>query len=630
MHLRVHTLVITVVVLLTITGGKGVSLRPWAGEARAQVVTPDPSPPSFENQRFVIGSDNISNPAEGNPPTFATAVVDDPNAFPVASVKVRNYEGFAGDQRFWLSVRVTQQDPGVEVAPEPGYAEMGLIAPGGDAAYTVTFPESGSAQAAFEVDGGTDEAALLTVLQFALDAGFAAADLTGLGSHDQEIGLELVQVVAEQYLADLPSFVPCANAVAAVQRGMPDQQQFARDVQGCLESPVWQASVDQVLARVAERDWFQQSLDLAGAALPAVGVALKTVKAEQFVAQVWGMYQKFHPEIPGAMVGTVVFMSVDTTDQQATSTPAAIPDFSVYEVVGRAQEALQQAGTYRFQVFDLQGGRTLLGAGEVDFAQGKKYLLADGSSEEYLVGDTYYNRDSNGVWSVTQTEGFIMRVEEELMRFVRQAGASGWTVENTELVDGRQAYVLHQVRPAGQGWTLDQRLWIDAESFLPMKREARMLPPGANGEPGSTPDQITQTIYSGFGQPVDVQVPAEALAPTPEFDDADAQAAIEVVKNTPCMGASFAGATVEEFIVGYLLDPADAPSGYQETESGWTAERTAEVVGGGWEVRYTSTLSNGVTEPIQKTVVYLYNPANGRVVLSDETNVYVISDVVGC
>ena len=112
-----------------------------------------------------------------------------------------------------------------------------------------------------------------------------------------------------------------SNAVATVPRGLTDKEQFVRDVQGCLESPIWQVSGDQVLARVAERDWFQQSLNVAGMAAPQLGIALKAVEASQFAARVWTIYNEFHPEAPGAMVGTVAFLSTDTTVPRSAALP---------------------------------------------------------------------------------------------------------------------------------------------------------------------------------------------------------------------------------------------------------------------------------------------------------------------
>jgi probable HAF family extracellular repeat protein len=507
MQRRYHTLVVLFLTLLTIVGLASASMSPLAAPARAQVVTPDPSPPSFDNQRFVIGSDNLSNPAEGNPPTFATAQLADTDAFPTTTVQVHNYEGFANEQRFWVSVRMTQQDPGVEVVAEPGYAQMGLIAPGGDATYTVTYPDAASARVEFEVDGSTDEAAMLTILQFALEAGFTAADLTGLGSYNQQLGLELANVVAEQFLVDLPSFTSCSNAVAALRRALTDQEQYTRDVQGCLDSPLWQTTVDGVLTRVAERDWFQQSLILTGKAVPAVGATLKTVKATQFAAQVWTMYEKFHPEVPGAMVGTVAFLSVDTTSKDVLGAATAVSDISVYEVVGRAQAAVQQAGTYRYERSLIEEmGRTLIDIGEGDIQKGIKNQAPDGLEVTYYdqLTLTVFQRLQDGIWDVySPPRGYYVA----LLNFTNTP-ATDWTLTGTELVGGTPAYVIE--RTFTYEIERQEKLWIDVATFLPLKQTMRSLGEGSQAE--------TEIVFSDFGAPVDVQVPPEALAParTPE------------------------------------------------------------------------------------------------------------------
>jgi hypothetical protein len=509
MHRRLHVFTVALVVLLTIIGWASASMRPFAAPARAQVVTPDPSPPSFANQQFVIVSDNTTNPGEGNPATFATGELPDSAAYPVTTVRVHNHTGDVGEQRFWLSVRIRQQDTGVDVVPEEGYAQMGLIAPGGDAIYTVTFPDTPSARVEFEVDGSTDEAVMLTMLQFALEAGFTAADLTGLGGHDAEIGRDLAEVVAEQYLADLPTLVPCVNAVASVQRGLDDQEQFERDLQGCLESPIWQASVDQVLTRAAKRDWFQQSLNLAGKAIPQVGATLKTVKAGQFATQLWTMYETFHPEVPGAMVGTVAFLSVDTTAQETLGAATAVPNLTVFEVVGRAQVAIAEAGTYHFEQFDIDDtGSTLSYVGEVDIKLGVRTQSPDGSGITYHTGREIYSLQPDGSWLFsTPMHGYE---EEPLVSFLGMP-ATSWTLVGTEPVDDRPAYIIERDYVYQMEWT--EKLWIEAETFLPVKR----IDKGAKADDSTEPVRI----YSGFGEPVDVEVPQEALqasqeTPTPE------------------------------------------------------------------------------------------------------------------
>lgn len=505
MQRRFHTLVVLSLTLLAIVGMVNASVSRLASPARAQEVTSLLTPPSFENQRGVIGIHPIPDPTQDGPPTFAISDVPDPTAFPTTAVRVVNFEGVNDDQRFWLSVRIRQQDPDVRVDPLPGYAQMGLIAPGGTAEYTATFPVGTSAQVEFEVDGSTDEAVMLTLLQFALEAGFTAAELTGLGGHDADIGLALAEVVAEQYLADLPTLTPCANAVAAVQRGLMDQEQFTRDMQGCLESPIWQASVDQVLTRVADRDWFQQSVNAAGLMLPAVGLAVRTVKATQFATTAWGMYQKFHPEVPGAMVGTVAFVSMDTSSRETLEAATAVPELSVYEVVGRAQAAVQQAGTYRYEsiVMDESDEQIYAGNGEIVIGGGRRMQDSDDGLWTNVdeTGRFFYEQE-DGSWN----SGFPPHSSPDVLTQFLGTPVPDWSLLGSEEIDDQSAYVIERI---GEyligGGEYRETYWIDTGTFLPLRQRHENQETLGRSE----------IVFSDFGTPVDVQVPQEALAPTP-------------------------------------------------------------------------------------------------------------------
>lgn len=498
MQRRFHTLVVLSLTVLAIVGIVSASVSPLPSPARAQDQTSLLTPPSFENQRGVIGVHPIPDPTqEDAPPIFAISDIPDPTAFPTTTVRVHNYEGLNDAQRFWLSVRIRQVDPGVDVVPEPGYAQMGLIAPGGDAEYIVTFPDSGSAQVEFEVDGSTDEAAMLTILQFALESGLTAANVTGLGDDSQELGLALAEVVSEQYLADLPTLTPCANAVAAVQRGLTDQEQFTGDVQGCLESPIWQTSVDEVLIRVAERDWFQQSLNAAGLAVPQLGLALKAVEATQFAARVWAMYSDFHPEVPGAMVGTVTFLSVDTTTQEILSAATAVPDLSVFEVVERSQAAVQTAGSYRYEIYSINesGARELFETGEVIIEGGRRLQDVFRGSTTYVdENGLIYYQNADGSWfTYLPTTG----PDTEFMAEFLDAPESAWALLGTESTANGTAYVIERIAD-----DIQETYWIEAATHLPLKLQLTIAQDEAAGG--------LEVVYSSFGASLDVQVPPEA------------------------------------------------------------------------------------------------------------------------
>ena len=310
---------LAVVVLLTLgaagaTGWLAPASRPQP--ARAQVVTPDPTSPSFANQKGVIAQYNL-DPAV---PTFASGHVDDPNTFPESTVRVHNEKGILQDQNFWLSVRVRHQDAGVEIAQMADYATYGLIAPGGDATYRVRFPETTASRIEFEVDGSTPEAVALTLLQFAVDAGFATAGLAGLSDRGVEVGLALAEAVTAEYLKDLDTFVPCANAVESLRRGTAGDPGFVPDVQACLARPLWVGTVDGALAKLETQNWFGLALQQAGLSVPGVRQTLLALDATRFAAQVWGMLEKWRPWEPEAMVGTVAFLGF-VTGSPATESP---------------------------------------------------------------------------------------------------------------------------------------------------------------------------------------------------------------------------------------------------------------------------------------------------------------------
>jgi hypothetical protein len=501
MQRRVHVLVVTIVVLLALSGWASSSVTPSVSPARAQEEISFLTPPVFPNLQGVIGSHRSCNPTdEDDPPIFAITDVADPEAFPTSTVRVQNFEGCSGAQRLWLSVRVSENNSGVRVDPENGYAEMDLIAPGGYAEYTLTFPES-SGSVEFEVDGSTSEAALLTILQFALDSGFAAADLTGLGSYEQEIGLEVAQIVAEQYLADLPTLVPCKNAVVAVQRGVDDQDQFMADLQGCLESQMWQNTIPQVLERVAERDWFQQALTVARKTRPEVELAFKGVKATELATRVFTMLDTFHPEIPGAMVGTVSFMAIDTTVSDtlgaATAAPETLSDG--HQIMAHALEAIKRAGTFRFQ-FVGSDPPPFSGSGEASFNQeAGSFVSTDSKTKWYSVGEDIYSSDANfgGVWSRT-SQGYPMGLDGDLTEVVL---GRDWQFQDIVTSDGETRYIVRD-------HSIGAEFWIDATTSLPVRWIL---------------DDVGYADFSDFGAPVSVEVPAAVLRVLQPMDTSAAE-----------------------------------------------------------------------------------------------------------
>jgi hypothetical protein len=168
-------------------------------------------------------------------------------------------------------------------------------------------------------------------------------------------------------------------------------------------------------------------------------------------------------------------------------------------VVDRAQAAVRHAGTYRFQLTvngdpepptersadDPWGSLTW---GAVDIDKGIRRQSPDGSEVAYYDNLLVYHRGAEGTWGAyLPGRGY----DEPLLQFLSEQ-ASWWQLQGTAVVDGRAAYILQQY---------EVEFWIDAATFLPLKRTTQSTEPLVE----------TETIFFDFGAPVDVRVPPEAV-----------------------------------------------------------------------------------------------------------------------
>lgn len=179
--------------------------------------------------------------------------------------------------------------------------------------------------------------------------------------------------------------------------------------------------------------------------------------------------------------------------QDATQTP--LPS-----VVVRARKAVRGARTYRYETygFDAQGNRTLYARGEVDLKIGQKVERPDEPYPTYFSEGYMLYQTADGSWSISQPP---VPTDEVVMTLVNVPDRP-WTEFGADTVDGRVAEVVEFVGYHGAVAYLIH-LWIDAETFLPLKSQE------LSGIDGSL---TAETTYADFGQPVDVQAPAEALA----------------------------------------------------------------------------------------------------------------------
>jgi hypothetical protein len=184
---------------------------------------------------------------------------------------------------------------------------------------------------------------------------------------------------------------------------------------------------------------------------------------------------------------------------------ALAPNLSVDEVVGRAQAAVREAGTYRYELYSVEpAGRNLTLTGEVDIANGTRQVDETGTTYYITaIGRRFTEQEDGTLLDTTPASGAFAEI---LIQFVNQP-ATDWTLLGEEEVEGRDAYLIQETF-TWKMWEIEQTLWIDAESFLPLKAVGR----------NDQNDNYGETFYSDFGAPVDVEVPPEAMAskPSPE------------------------------------------------------------------------------------------------------------------
>jgi hypothetical protein len=218
---------------------------------------------------------------------------------------------------------------------------------------------------------------------------------------------------------------------------------------------------------------------------------------EVVAAHAVGLDQTLRPWDPGVMGGRVAVLGVVHGAPETPAPATPLPALSADAVVARAQAAVRQAGTYRFQLTvngdpeptersadDPWGSLT---RGDVDIHKGIRRQSPDGSEVEYYDYQAIYSRGPEGTWfAYLPGRGY----DEPLLQFL-SAQPSWWhgTAVVDGRVDGRAAYIL------------ESEFWIDAATFLPLKRTTQSTEPLVE----------TETIFFDFGAPVDVQVPPEAV-----------------------------------------------------------------------------------------------------------------------
>lgn len=228
--------------LKAILGGiaGGLGLRP-APAMPAQVLPPEPTPPSFANQRGVIAFDCVSR---RDPACIATGhTPDDQSSFPRVTVQVHN------ERAFWIGIAEHDADRDVAIVATgqpPDYAAYGLIAPDQDATYTIDFAADRTSAIAFVVDGTKPGPVICTLLQYAIETALDAKNVISVlkldpGELGDHIAEALVEVVTADKLAQLHRTTPCFAAVR--DRSLPQ-------LQACFQNPLFQETAQDIVAKL--------------------------------------------------------------------------------------------------------------------------------------------------------------------------------------------------------------------------------------------------------------------------------------------------------------------------------------------------------------------------------------------
>lgn len=233
------------------------------------------------------------------------------------------------------------------------------------------------------------------------------------------------------------------------------------------------------------------------------------------------------------VVALVVLAGCSALGQDPTREDRAV------EALERSQDRLDEVDSYRFdgemRVVAEGDGRTerirvdVGGAVDAEAERMRTNATVDGeTTESYLVGGTTYQQcpDPWGGWAVEEAEDdaddWAELTPAAGQLSLLESGSLYWN--GTETVDGREAALLVGHTPAsaldedqgGFGSALDVggpnvedvtvELWVDEETGLPIESRIALEVAGSGG----SADASATMRYSGYDEPVSIEVPSEA------------------------------------------------------------------------------------------------------------------------
>lgn len=449
------------------------------------------------------GTVNVDNtPSNG----AATGSILDQANRPIAVVEIEN------NHSFWL--RVMDRPPTNEVEILYDYpatnkwAEWGYIPPYGTATYAIRFDPDNDSYLDFLVNGaasvdGSIPAGLWTATERAFDT--AVIILGGSGAFQDATIAMLVKFT--EIMADLPD---CVDAFELpLDNGVLNLANFSINFTQCLSSNEYAEALVELLSVYG--------------AQTSVEEIVRTVLTRFSIADLFNdVFDTYYAILAGEYAGGIQFSSLigiegsggsSEIPTAAASVASASPvsdlaSLSGEEIRDRVESAVAAAGTFRFETWEIREERYLTQSGEIDIGHASRIDSVGGglASTSYCRdGVTYFYSFESATWASTSDGGPCKAwILDDILNWLWD---DDWTFAGAELDASSGLVVLEWDTTYPNGVVL--RYWIDPMTYLPV-RSLSYIPPN----PGTGEHEI-ETLFTAWGDPVNIDLPPEALLPTP-------------------------------------------------------------------------------------------------------------------
>lgn len=451
------------------------------------------------------GTVNVDNNSSNR---TATGEVADQSNWPYTIIRIEN------NHSFWL--RVMDQPPTNEVeilyddSATNKWAEWGYIPPYGTAIYAVRFDPDNDSHLQFLVNGAASvDGSIPAGVWSATERAFDLALLTlGQPGTFQDATLPMLIRFTET-MADLPA---CVDAFEPVfDQGVLDTAKLTINVTQCLSSEEYAEALVEMLGVFGAETSIEE--------------VTRSVLTQTSVGDIFNnFFDTWYAILAGEYAGGIQFNSLlgfpePSADPDSVTVPAATPaaeselaqtlTLTEDEIRQRVENAIAEAGSYRSESSQTKPISQPLAVTEVDLSAGIKISDSTGYVS-YCSNGTMYSR-TNEIWTVYDNGGPCTDWEmDDIFNWLWDPSI-GWEFTGTQSLDGGATLILEwrweDPNSQYQGSSVIS-YWIDGDTYLPVRKlRTYYISDGQTDE--------YETLYSGWGEPVDVEVPAEAFVPAP-------------------------------------------------------------------------------------------------------------------